>query len=686
MKLKSEVLSPVGNTEMLIAAVRSGADAVYLGAEHFNARRNAENFGEAELEEAIKYCHIRGVKVYLTLNIVISDKEMPDALATARTAYRYGIDGIICADLGLISLLHQKFPELPIHASTQMTTLSPAALPILKQLGICRVVLPREFSREQIKEFCAAANNENIETEIFVHGALCMSVSGQCLLSSMLGGRSGNRGLCAGPCRLPFSAADNKNERYDLSLKDLCLSPYITEMIEYGVTSFKIEGRMKRPEYVAAATAAIRQAVDNGITDRELLVTLKNVFSRSGFTDGYYKNKTGPEMFGIRTRDDVTASKEVFAAIHELYRNERQSIPLDVRLSVKESRNIELILNDGKNTVTATAPPPEKAINRAVTQEILGANLQKFGGTPYYAKNVFIALDDGLSVSAKIINNLRRECVEKLNKKRAGGYDITEREVAPDLPAEKHVGNPKIFIRFENVNQIPDDLSDVEYISLPLESNISNISDISLPDGIIKVVDIPRTFESKALNRRLIEFKDKGFTHALCQTLADVATAKNLGFKIIGNIGLNVFNSYSANWLLKNGLDKVVLSPEMMLRDAVKIGKNTGIVAYGNIPLMLTANCPSKNVRTCAECDKNTNITDRKGIVFPVRCRMGMSEILNSRPIWLADRINELNFDFIMLYVSRETKQRVSEIISAYKNGAASDTEYTRGLYYRGVE
>lgn len=683
MEFKTEVLSPVGNTEMLSAAISCGADAVYLGAEHFNARRNAENFGDAELKTAIEYCHIRGVKVYLTLNIVISDKELPAAIGTARTAYCYGIDGIICADLGLISLLNKKFPNLPLHASTQMTSLSPAALPMLKKLGICRVVLPREMSAEQIKEFCAAAKKENIETEVFVHGALCMSVSGQCLLSAMLGGRSGNRGLCAGPCRLPFSADGDKTERYDLSLKDLCLADYIKAMTEYGVNSFKIEGRMKRPEYVAAATAAVREAVDNGYTDEPLLNTLKNVFSRSGFTDGYFKNKIGSDMFGIRTRDDVSSSKEVFASIHTLYRNERQSVPLDIRLIVKTDKNIELYLSDGENTVTSLAPPPEKAINRAVTKEMLSANLQKFGGTPYYAATTEIDLDQGLSVSAKVINNLRRECVERLNKLRSAAKPITECDISLALPHVTNNSKPKIFARFESANQIPDDISGIDYISLPLESDIS---DFSLPDGIICVVDIPRTFGGDVLNRRLRVFKDKGFTHALCGTLADINVASQLGFKIIGGTGLNVFNAYSAEWLFQNGVEKVILSPEMSLRDAVKVGKNTGIVAYGNIPLMLTVNCPIKNVRSCAECDKNGGLTDRKGVVFPVRCRMGLSEILNSRPIWLADRIDELNFDFIMLYVSRETKQRAGEIISAYKNGAAPDTQYTRGLYYRGVE
>ncbi|MBE6805189.1 MAG: U32 family peptidase [Ruminococcaceae bacterium] len=684
MKLKAEVLSPVGNTEMLVAAVRSGADAVYLGAEHFNARRNAENFGDAELKTAIEYCHIRGVKVYLTLNIVISDKEMPRAIDTARTAYRYGIDGIICADLGLISLLNQKFPDLPLHASTQLTTLSPAALPVLKKLGICRVVLPREMTAEQIKEFCAAAKKENIETEVFVHGALCMSVSGQCLLSAMLGGRSGNRGLCAGPCRLPFSSNGNP-DRYDLSLKDLSLLRHIRELAEYGVSSFKIEGRMKRPEYVAAATAAVRQAVDNGYTDEKLLETLKNVFSRSGFTDGYFTDRKGADMFGTRTIEEIEASKEVFSSIHELYRNERQSIPLDIRLLVKANKNIELYLSDGKNTAVSFAPPPEKAINRAVTKEMLGANLHKFGGTPYYTATTEIDLDDGLSVSAKVINNLRRECVEKLNAMRTNTAEIRELDVLLDSATTKLKKNQKLFARFDSADQIPDDISGLDYISLPLESDIS---DLCVPDNIIKVVDIPRTFGNTLLKPKLEEFKRRGFTHALCGTLADMETALCLGFKIIGGMGLNVFNDFSAKWLFENGAEMVILSPEMPLRNAVKVGHNTGIAAYGNIPLMLTSNCPIKNTKSCAECGKNCSLTDRKDVTFPVKCRMGMSEILNSRPIWLADRKDELDFDFLMLYFSRETKSEAAKIISAYKSGCTSapNTEYTRGLYYRKVE
>lgn len=683
MRKQVEVLAPVGNVQMLEAAVKSGADAVYLGAEHFNARRNAENFGENELKKAIEYCHIRGVKVYLTLNIVISNNEMPEAINTARQAYLFGVDGIICADLGLINTLHKKFPNLPLHASTQMTTLSTDALPMLKAMGICRVVLPREMSREQIKTFCQMAQELGIETEVFVHGALCMCVSGQCLLSAVLGGRSGNRGLCAGPCRLPFSADQNVTERYDLSLKDLSLIEYINELTDLGVKSFKIEGRMKRPEYVAAAVSCIRQAVDNGKADRQMLDTLKSVFSRSGFTDGYYVNQKSPAMFGIRTRSDVVSANDVFSKIHELYRFERKAVPLTAKIIIKKNMPITLSLFDGVSSVSATAEEPQSAINCAVTKEQILQNLLKLGGTPYYIEKTEIELDDGLSVAAKVINNLRRNCVEKLDDSRCRAPKIIENDIEIKSKINGGKKTPNLFIRVENLAQIPTDTTGIAYISVPLERDITSLT---LSKSVTYVADIPRTFNRAAVKRNLEKFKNHGFTHALCGTLGDIEIAKSLGFKIIGGNGLNVFNYSSADFVFQCGAEKLVLSPEMRINDANNWGDNTGIIAYGNIPLMLTANCPINNVKPCDKCNKNEVITDRLGVKFPVRCRMGMSEILNSRPIWLADKLNELNFDFIMLYFSHETPEGSAKIIEAYKNGGKPQGEYTRGLYYRGVE
>ncbi|MBO5726343.1 MAG: U32 family peptidase, partial [Clostridia bacterium] len=476
MSVKSlpEILSPVGSKEMLVAAVRSGADAVYLGAKEFNARRNADNFGELDLKEAIEYCHIRGVKVFLTLNIILSDDELSNAFDLAKKAYLYGVDAVIVADIGLITLLNKHLPDLTLHASTQMTVHTASAIPFLEKLGIKRVVLARELNKQTIKEICDAAHKENIEVEVFVHGAHCMSVSGQCLLSSMLGGRSGNRGLCAGPCRLPFGVTGGNG--YDLSLKDLSLAAHLGELTEIGVDSFKIEGRMKRPEYVAAATAALRNNLYKINTEFDLNLMLNNVFSRSGFTDGYFLNKIGSDMFGIRTKDDVLSASEVLSSIHTLYRNERQSVEISGNIIIKDGEAIRLTLTDGKNTATAEALPPEKAINRSIDSESVTKSLSKLGGTPFILKNIQREIGEQLSVSASTLNALRRECIEQLcvlrseskNDDTSTPFTLQKGEISSVTPA--------IFCRFDSIDQIPQNLNNIAAFSLPLDSDISGVT------------------------------------------------------------------------------------------------------------------------------------------------------------------------------------------------------------------
>ena len=678
-----EVLSPVGNGEMLTAACRAGADAVYLGAKEFSARRNAENFDDDALKEAVKYCHIRGVRVYLTLNIQIKDIELSSAVDLARRAYNYGIDGVIIADLGLAAVLHQLIPKLPLHASTQMTVHTPAALEILKNAGFTRVVAAREMSREELRELCKRAKELDIEVEVFVHGALCMSVSGQCLLSAFLGSRSGNRGLCAGPCRLPFEAKGGTG--YDLSLKDLSLLPHIKELCDMGVTSFKIEGRMKRPEYVAAATAACRFAVDNGAVPTEFLDTLKNVFSRSGFTDGYYENKLGRDMFGIRTKEDVTAADKAFPKIHELIRAERRTVKIKAEITVKKGLPVTLTLDDGINKVTAKGEIPKTAQNRPITPDSLKAGLDKFGSTPYILEEFSADCGDGLFVSAAELNSIRREAAELLDLKR-GEVRREESTAQYTLPerSENNTTAPKIYARFEDISQIPKGLCGIDAVIFPLEKDF----DINI-DGVELIADIPRGIISEELIRnRLRIFKEKGFKTAVCGNLSALQIATEEGFKIMAGTGLNVLNSESAAAAYELGADRVVLSNEITLKDASKLSSPipTGIVAYGNIPLMLFKNCPLKNGRNCADCDKKGTITDRKNTEFPVRCRMGYSELLNSVPVWLADRGEDLMaVDFVLLYFTLESQNRALEVINAYKDGLSADTEYTRGLFYRGT-
>lgn len=678
----TEVLSPVGNKEMLIAAVRSGTDAVYLGAKEFSARRNAENFDSAGLADTVSYCHIRGVKVYLTLNILIKDSELESAFNLAKTAYNCGIDGIIIQDLGLAAALKKLLPDLPLHASTQMSVHTPAALVALKKLGFCRVVAAREMSKAELREFCSEAKRLALEVEVFVHGALCMSVSGQCLLSAFLGSRSGNRGCCAGPCRLPFKVPGGNG--YDLSLKDLSLFDYIGELAEMGVTSFKIEGRMKRPEYVAAATSACRAAIDLGSVPDRLYETLKNVFSRSGFTDGYYKEKTGAEMFGIRTKEDVKAAEKAFPFLHEIYRNERTSVALDGRLTVRAGERITLLLSDGINTVEVCGDVPEKALNSSATEQSLKEGISKLGGTPYYLKAIKIQCDGGLFVSAKQLNSLRRQAVSLLDEKRAAQIKEKNNAVYTEIsPDKKRIAAPEIYIRCENEEQIPKNLCDVKMLIFPLEKNITH-----LPESIPFAVDIPRFADDKYIKARLPYFKEKGVKYALCGNISAMEIAREEGFSVIADTGINVYNSESACTVSGMGAEAIILSNEITLPAAATLNSPVpkGIIAYGKIPLMLFKNCPLKNGRDCRKCDKKGKITDRRNTEFTVRCRAGASEMLNSVPVWLADKTEDLkSVDFAVLYFTDEKPERVKEIIDLYKKGSPPSENYTRGLFYRGT-
>ncbi len=679
---KPEVLSPVGSPESLEAAVRSGADAVYIGAKQFSARRNADNFDESQLEAAVQYCHIRGVKVYLTLNVMLKQSELDTAFATARLADSLGVDGIIVQDLGLASLIHKYLPDIELHASTQMSIHSPAALPLLKEMGFCRVVAAREMSERELREFCEAAQRLQMEVEVFVHGALCMSVSGQCLLSSVLGARSGNRGLCAGPCRLPFAAENGTG--FDLSLKDLSLYEHIDKLCEMGVASLKIEGRMKRPEYIAAATAACRSAVDNGFVDASLSNLLQAVFSRSGFTDGYFTSRRDREMFGIRTRDDVISAKDAFASIHELYRAERQSVPISISAKIRAGDKLALTISDGINDVTVIGDIPQAAKNKELDADAVRNNLAKLGGTPYLLKEIKIDLQDGLFVSTSALNAIRREAIEKLDKRRMAVSDHCLHTPQYSQPNTTH-GGKSIIARFSSADQIPQCLDRVSGVILPIECDFPD----NLPDDIRKIADIPRLIADEgALERRLEAIKVKGITAAYCQNLSAVAIAKRAGFEVIGATGLNVCNAESLAVLEHFGIKDTVLSAEISLTDAVDVNARIkkGIFAYGRLPLMLLRNCPLKNGRSCDMCDKRGYLEDRMNKRFPVVCRNGYSELLNSTPLYLADRIDEIaQLDFILLYFTDESCENCEKIIGEYTFGGTPSGDFTRGLYYKNL-
>lgn len=672
-----EILAPAGSQESLVAAVRSGADAVYLGIQSFNARRSADNFDADGLKNAVDYCHKHGVKVHLTLNTLVSDGELEEAQDAVRLACEAGVDAIIVQDIGLADIIHRTAPDMPMHASTQMSVQTPDGLKLLKKLGFTRAVLPREMSKEEIRRLCA---DSPIELECFVHGALCMCVSGQCYFSAVLGSRSGNRGACAQPCRLPFGAPYGTG--HDLSLKDLSLVDYIREMSELGVCSFKIEGRMKRPEYVAAAVKACRNSVD-GIEDTELKADLRSVFSRSGFTDGYYKNKLGLEMFGTRQKDDVTAAAPVLKKLSKLYEKETADSRVDFAFTGVLGEPISLAARaDGRNAYAESDVQPQPALNKATTEEGVKNQLEKCGGTRFYAGDIDIELDEGVFIPVSELNKLRREVLEMLDSSDASVKKYNHEYISH----KPHSGGRKRLVcRFADIESVPENWDNIEQLIVPLgdERKVKRSARVS--------VEVPRGIfgSDEKIFRQLLAAKEYGITEAWAGTLDGIALIQRAGLKANAFIGSNIFNSHSLWVLEKLGVNRVLLSAELTLSQAQSVGCDAprGIFAYGRLPLMLCRNCPQRNGKTCAECRRTGKLVDRRGVEFPIDCHSGASEILNSVPVFMADRLTEIRgMDFMLLYFTDENSEKCAEIINAYLKSGKPHGEFTRGLLYRGVE
>lgn len=665
--MKFEILAPAGSMESLVAGVRSGANAIYLGGKSFNARRNAGNFDNEEMKKAVEYCHQRGVKVYLTLNIIVSDEEMREAYNAVKDALSNGIDAFIVQDIGVAKMIREHFPTARLHGSTQMSIMSPSGAKAAEQMGFKRIVLPREMSLDEIKEI---RENTSLELELFVHGALCMSVSGQCYLSSMIGSRSGNRGLCAQPCRLPFTAGGNAT--HALSLKDLSLVGELDKLV--GITSLKIEGRMKRPEYVSAAVSAVKKAIDGKYTPSDEFM-LRSVFSRSGFTDGYLNAKLGKNMFGTRQKEDVvSASSSVLKEIAKNYEKEVPLLPVNIDFVCKNGENAVLKMTSGDKSVKVVGDVPEKAINKPMTAESLTERLGKLGGTQFYANEVNITVDDGLILPASKINEMRREAVEKLNKTDKISFKYKAFNV---VRAKAKNSTPYATASFKSAAQIPDK-HPFKTVFIPIDSSVEDFVDnragVVLPRGLFGI--------ENELKSKLEKLKKAGVNKALCGNIGSYQLCKDMGFEVWGDFGLNVFNSVSANLV-----ERPILSFELTQSQINNINApDTGMLVYGYAPLMLTRNCPIKNDIGCFECNGHGHLTDRKGMKFPVICSdFPCVEMLNCVPTYMLDRLDEIHTDFIHFAFTVESEKQVENIISLYESGAKPDFKYTRGLYQRGA-
>ena len=693
-----ELLAPAGSMEALRAAVCNGADAVYLGADTFNARMNARNFSAADLQEAVVYCHVRGVKVHLTLNTLVLDREMPRAAELIRLAASCGVDAFIVQDLGVVSLCRQLAPDVPIHASTQMSIHSLEGVLEAAALGCSRVVLARELPAEEIAHIC---KKSPVEIEVFVHGALCMCYSGQCYLSSVIGRRSGNRGQCAQPCRLPYGYGRFESTRYPLSLKDNCLAGELDELRRMGVASIKIEGRMKRPEYVAIVTRAYRTVLNGGKLMPSDLQELETAFSRQGFTDGYFRGQPGSDMFGRRQEGEDTA--DLFASARATYeQGEPQRIGVRFYAMIRRGEPAQLAVEDPDGNLCRTrGPVPEQAVYRSLTPQDLEQQLKKTGGTPYLCTAVRSSLDPDLMLPASAINAMRRDVIAELTAKR--GRAAPARLNAYDEPPRYDgiAGEPQLTIAVRTAGQITSRMLSMKptVLYVPL-SELAEHPDlpqrVSVETQLAAI--LPRVIWSGELApvaRQLRTVYEMGVRQVLAGNLGQLHIARAAGFAVRGDFGLNIVNSRAMRYLREQGLDSQLLSFELTLPQIRDISKAVPaeLLIYGRLPLMLMENCGMKNRTGICACQTGTvRLVDRVGEEFPIvkdpgTCR---NVLLNGKKLYLLDKkdaLRGMGLWALRLQFTTENPGEIDKVLMDYQGRAVFDAgSYTRGLYSRGVE
>lgn len=677
----NEILAPCGGAQSLPAALNTGADAVYVGMKRFSARKNAENFSDEELAEAARECHKRGVKLYVTLNTLIYDDEIKDFAECVKTAAQCGADGLIIQDLGAAYIAEKICPEMPRHASTQMSLNSVNGVKAAEKMGFSRVVIGRELSEKEIREIKAKTS---AELEIFVHGALCVCVSGQCYMSSVLGGRSGSRGLCAQPCRLDFSY---KNRHNVISLKDSSIIGHLRELPE--IASFKIEGRMKRPEYVACATDACRKSLDGEFYDKN---RLGDIFSRGGLTDEYYTGKMN-NMQGVRGKEDVENSAKALNGIKELYKAEFPRIYVDISVKIGDKITAKADCVYGEISVESENAP-EKARGAELSAETVAERMKKLGGTQFKAGKITAEVDEGLYVSAAVLNALRREICQKLQalvlEKNSPKYQVLPLEYSHEIPNNIH--KPAQFRA-----EVSDEKQLKQALELPFEL-------IYAPMGLLsentpqkeKIAIIPPFILSdceEETEKRLEKLREFGFTKALAHTLGHAFLLKKHGFSVLGGFRMNVLNSLSARVCGEFGFEDITLSFEgtAAILSEISCPISRGILAYGRLPLMITRRCP---ISDGAPCGRKTPfgegkvcgeaLLDRMGNRVPVHCGGNYVELLNPDVLVMSDKREILEkFDFAVLKFTDETE--LAPILEMYKNGKKPDGKLTRGLYFRGA-
>lgn len=669
--INCELLAPAGSMESLKAAVLCGTDAVYLGGSLFNARASAVNFNDEELQQAVEFCHLHKVKVYVTINILISDKEFAELDSFVRNIDKIGVDGVIVQDIGVAMYIKKIAPDLRLHASTQMTVYDIEGAKYLKKLGFKRVVLARELSADKIKDI---AQNSGIETEIFVHGAMCLCYSGQCLMSGIIGGRSGNRGKCAQPCRLEYQVENKKG--FLMSLKDMCLIRHLKEIEKYGVTSLKIEGRMKGPEYVGTVVSIYRKYLNSNsaVTDADYK-KLEKIFYRGGFSDGYFMDSKGKEMFCHTKPDNPYLRQEDTFKITENYK--KTNIYMYFKGHIGSHLVLTAVDEFGNSVEYISETYLEKANSSSASTDKIKGNLSKLGETVFAIQNIEVDIDENVFIPTSEINKARRCVTSMLEEKIVSSYTRAESNLKYQIThSNNEVNNLELSVCISDIEQLNAlRNTDCKRIYAPIEIEGLKEDEIAI---------LPR-ISPKNLEDMVLKTKCKT---VLVRNIGQIEVAKRCNKKIQLDFTMNVFNSYSCDFYKNQNIDIITLSTELTLK---QIKPLTGIVdcecvIYGKLPMMLTENCM---IKTSVGCKKGGYIYDRTNEGFLIKCLPECrNEIYNSKPIIMSDKMNDLEFCGIKygrLNFVDENAQQCVEIFNKYKNGEKINLEFTRGKFYKGV-
>jgi collagenase-like PrtC family protease len=711
-----EILAPAGDNETLKAAVYAGADAVYAGGERFGARAYAKNFGREELLSAIDFVHLHGRKLYLTVNTLVKEREFADLYEYLLPFYRQGVDAVIVQDAGVMSFVRSQFPGLAIHASTQMTITNVISAKYLEGFGVKRVVPARELSLSEVRKIC---ENTGLEVECFVHGALCYCYSGQCLLSSMIGGRSGNRGQCAQPCRLPYQVGKHKPGDI-LSLKDLCTIEAVPDLIESGIVSFKIEGRMKQPEYVAAVTGMYRKYTDMYLKEgrkgyrvsKEDIRILESAYQRRGYCGGYYFRHNGKEMISLERPKQ------------EIHRDWKQNTKVQEKITGKfvlsPGKRVTLYLQYQETKVEISGAEAEPAIQQPIARERLLEQLKKTGNTPFVFDKLEIIIEGSVFLPIQEINSLRRRAIEALEKKILEEFrrktperiSELEKEMETAAPAMHSAGSLKLTASVETLEQMEAVLAYPEIVRIYVEDALWESGDRQKLRRMVSegksagrqvFFAMARIFRQEArvfYDRHFGELTEC-FSGALARNIESVFYVKErLGqYPVITDNSVYQWNRYAKNFWKEQSVAGVSAPVELNRWELMELGvQDMELTVYGYLPVMVSAGCVKKTTASCDGKSGFLTMTDRQGKKMTVKneCVYCYNTIYNSSPLMLADRFQEIKSlepESVRLQFSAEDKKRTADVLelyaAAYRSGRtcpAPEGEFTRGHFKRGVK